>query len=955
MKSFKETLADYGMPEPFVKNYMYLRKVRWGEKRGEDHYWMFPFKGGVNFGDWRTRFSETWFERDLETLSVEERNTVRKAQQEAYQRQEADKKRSQANAAKRSKWAIENYPPCTAHPYADAKQFDIGNLVGTCFGNWEKWDSDQKKYVAISQDALIIPIFDPETDEISGMQGIYPTPQGDKPFTKMFPSGCKKGIFTIGDVSASNVIVIAEGVATGASIYEATGYAVLVAFDAGNMIAVAPIIRKKYPDAVILIAEDHDLPAKGKTEGEGQRASRKAAKACKGTVVKTGFTDKGDFNDLKVAQGLEAVRKRFETAMGGVEEMEDAMVMEEVAEKLERMVEENKQPFPNKEGFHLVEYVKGWRSGVYHVSVDERTRIYKHTYVCTPFDIIAIFQNVKGRGQGYLVEYKDNFGQVKQWAMPARLINKEQFAEYLLSEGVRIENSKLMGKYLQSKYPKRQVTCANKTGWLENGVSYILPDGTIIKNATVAEKEIIFQTETETTHGFSSKGTLPDWKNTVSRVCMKNSRLVFSLSASFAGPLLTLLNEESRGAHFVGSSSAGKSSGLKAAASVWGNKDFKGTWKATKNGMEGIAALLNDNIFLLDELGESDPKEIGEIIYMLFNERGKVRANIKGEAREPKVWRFSVLSGGEITPEQHMAKVGKKISAGQEVRLPSIPADIGEYGFFDTLHEFEKLQLTKKDKGATFAKYLSRSCYQNYGIAGPAFLRYLVDHPEEIENLDEKFEDFHLHFKEKANLPENADGQIYRVLAGFALNAFAGELATKWEITGWPTGHATWGAMVCFNDWLCLRGGVEASETIHLIKSIRLFVEMNQNQFQKIGGFRNADEISKRVGFVKTGSEGEVVEYIFLPEAFTSEVCKGHNPTTAIKFLTDQGILVKGDGKNVQKRVRLPELGNKRCYVLDAEKLEEWGVTKLKEQFDFMDNPMADMTEAELDRLYPLQ
>jgi putative DNA primase/helicase len=950
-KSFLETLHDYGMPSPWQKDYMYRPKTRWGEKRGEDHYWMFPFEGGVNFGDWRTRFSETWFEKDPETLTYEEKIAVRKAQQEAYKRQEDDRKKAQAHATRKSKWAVENYPPCTAHSYQEAKKIKASSLLGTYLGNWEKWDSGQKINIIVSREALIIPIYEPETNDLIGMQGIYPTPQGEKPFAKMFPYGCRKGIFTIGQSDSSEIIVICEGFATGASIHEATGYKVFVAFDAGNMVKVAPLIWAKYPDAIILIAEDHDLPAKGKSEGEGQRAAREAAKACSGIVVKTGFDKKGDFNDLAVSQGLDAIKEKFEMALIGKEQVSDLTVMEAVVEKIEQIVEESKQPFPNKEGFHLVEYAKGWKSGIYHVGVDERTRIYKHTYVCTPLDIVAIFQNVKGREQGYLLEYKDNFDRVKQWAMPARLINKEQFAERLFSEGVRIEHPKLLGKYLQSKYPERKIIHVNKTGWLKNGASYILPDGTIIKNDAVADQEIIFQPETEASHGFESKGTLPDWKKTVSRLCMKNSRLVFSVSASFTGPLLNLLGEESRGAHFVGASSAGKSSGLKAAASVWGNKDFKGSWKATKNGMEGIAAFHNDNILLLDELGESDPKEIGEIIYMLFNEKGKVRANIKGEAREAKVWRFGMLSGGELTPEQHMAKVGKRITAGQEVRLPSIPADICAYGFFDTLHEFEKRPLPKKDKGSTFSKYLSRKCLENYGVAGPAFLKHLVDHPEETENFDEKFEDFHLHFKAKADLPENTDGQIYRILTGFALNAFAGELATKWDITEWPAGHASWAAMVCFKDLVRSRGGVEANETIQIIKSIRLFVEMNQSQFQRKNG-ASAEHIRERVGFVEM--DGEVIkEYIFLPEAFANVVCKGHNLNTVIKILVEQGIIIRGDGKNIQKQVRLTGIAGKpRCYVLDAQKLEEWNAQDIPQE-DF-DDPLADLSENELDQFFPL-
>ena len=44
------------------------------------------------------------------------------------------------------------------------------------------------------------------------------------------------------------------------------------------------------------------------------------------------------------------------------------------------------------------------------------------------------------------------------------------------------------------------------------------------------------------------------------------------------------------------------------------------TWRATGNGLEGAAAMANDNLLVLDEIGElSDPKELGNVIYFLGN------------------------------------------------------------------------------------------------------------------------------------------------------------------------------------------------------------------------------------------------------------------------------------------------------------------------------------------------
>lgn len=49
------------------------------------------------------------------------------------------------------------------------------------------------------------------------------------------------------------------------------------------------------------------------------------------------------------------------------------------------------------------------------------------------------------------------------------------------------------------------------------------------------------------------------------------------------------------------------------------------TWRATASALENVAALHNDNLLCLDELGEADPKEVGATAYMLNNGQGKLR------------------------------------------------------------------------------------------------------------------------------------------------------------------------------------------------------------------------------------------------------------------------------------------------------------------------------------------
>lgn len=96
---------------------------------------------------------------------------------------------------------------------------------------------------------------------------------------KRFLSGGEKGGYLIGKIEAGAPICIAEGFATGASIHEATGYPVLIAFDAGNLLKIAEEVRTTYPEArIVLCADDDEL-------GTGQRKATEAAQAVGGLLA----------------------------------------------------------------------------------------------------------------------------------------------------------------------------------------------------------------------------------------------------------------------------------------------------------------------------------------------------------------------------------------------------------------------------------------------------------------------------------------------------------------------------------------------------------------------------------------------------------------------------------------------------------------------------------------------
>ena len=132
----------------------------------------------------------------------------------------------------------------------------------------------------IKRGSLLVPLFDGES--LWSVQIIFPS--GTKSF---FRHGRKSGCFHIisGD---SDVVCVAEGYATAASIRMATGYTCVVAIDAGNLVNVVPVIRKMFPDSALLICADDDSATE---ENAGIKYANKAANGCGAAVVVPVFSN----------------------------------------------------------------------------------------------------------------------------------------------------------------------------------------------------------------------------------------------------------------------------------------------------------------------------------------------------------------------------------------------------------------------------------------------------------------------------------------------------------------------------------------------------------------------------------------------------------------------------------------------------------------------------------------
>ena len=790
---------------------------------------------------------------------------------------------------------------------------------------------------------LVIPMRD-AAGVLWNVQRIAPAKPDDGGPDKYYgPPGAKGGRKTglchmLGDVGTDPagvpVLLVAEGYATAASVHQATGHPVAVAFDAGNLVHVAKALHELHPAALIVIAGDDDQATKTRTgKNPGRLAATAAARAVHGLAVfpKPLPDDGGDFNDLHQAAGLDAVRRCFDAVISGHLAAQAGAGAARTATTGKGGQKPPKRPAgPENDDGEKSDPFTVNDAGVWFIGHDQDGKRKPEEWLCSRLDVEALTRDQDGGGWGYLLAFADPLGRPKQWAMPARMLSGDggEYRAQLLGMGLRISTTprsrNLLTQYIQTRQPEEFASCTDRIGWHNH--AFVLPHETIGDDA----ERIVFQTDNAMENTFRCNGTADAWRERVGALCAGNSRLVFAVACAFAGPLLRPAGMESGGFHYRGDSSSGKTTALKVAASVYGGSSYLQRWRTTDNALEAIAAQHSDCLLILDELAQVDPKTAGECAYMLANEQSKARSTRTGSPRARLSWRLLFLSAGELGLADHMAEGMKRVRIGQEVRMVDIPADAGAgLGAFETLHD--------SDGGAAFAKTITHRAASVYGATGRAWLEWLCANADTLKGRIR-----HEVAQLVDMIPEGASGQVERVGARFVLVAAAGEIATAAGLTGWPAGESVRAARACFDAWLSARGGIGNGEVGAMLRAVRRCLESGGE-----GAFtwwhRGADDHNaktlQRIGFrrllnaegepIKTDSrhgaefgdrmppaagEDTSVEYFVFAESFKAIVCQGFDHQAVARVLLEHGCLIPDKGRTFDCKPRLPGVGLSRCY-----------------------------------------
>ena len=473
-------------------------------------------------------------------------------------------------------------------------------------------------------------------------------------------------------------------------------------------------------------------------------------------------------------------------------------------------------------------------------------------------------------------------GRAIEMLLPSDELEPNKLSPALKKKGWRVEGSKNLDfcrlANIRSKIPNIYVV--QKRGWVEppaiansDSLGFALPSGRVIGSSDWStEHSLELRSDLIMKPRISSAGTLEGWKSGIAKLCEIENVPHWILGAvmGFAGPLVELLDAPTSGFAICGSTSRGKSTAMGIAASIWSTpSERKGgmfrTLNSTDNAVESAAVAANGTILILDETNIGDGRNLEPLIYRLATGVGKLRLDKNSHARETTSWSTFGLITGElgVSEKYEQASPGKKMGKGAALRF----LDMDISGFNPSVELWR-------------IKDFLRILNENYGVAGPEFIKCLIRERHHIDNQ----ELLRLRTSYAVKLCGGSEGGIKgRGAEVLSLVWLGACLADKWQIT--PEGFLNYVEEAIAEMWNQFMGGAVANSDDRTIDSIRLWLAGRlNNTIVPVGS-------TERSSGAREGWYDE--EIVYLPTSYLMEASGGiTRAKELVALLAKRGLLI---------------------------------------------------------------
>lgn len=224
-------------------------------------------------------------------------------------------------------------------------------------------------------------------------------------------------------------------------------------------------------------------------------------------------------------------------------------------------------------------------------------------------------------------------------------------------------------------------------------------------------------------NGCAGKGDWYGWVETI-KLLTPYPRVMLGIYASLAACCLGLIPEAPTPIiDWSGETSRGKTTTLCVAASVWGRPELRGagimrTWDVSAAALESLAETCTDLPLILDDTKRATTRgraeDVSSIIYQVAAGQGRGRGRPDG-MRNTAIWRTMLLSTGEAPATSFSNDAG---SRGRVLSIVGAPLP---------------------DDSEKLVRRVEVGIRDNYGLAGPRFVRWILDHPTQANKLKARY------------------------------------------------------------------------------------------------------------------------------------------------------------------------------------------------------------------------
>lgn len=283
----------------------------------------------------------------------------------------------------------------------------------------------------------------------------------------------------------------------------------------------------------------------------------------------------------------------------------------------------------------------------------------------------------------------------------------------------------IMRSVKELQHKKRAEIMRQQFGWADNGARFVIGDQEIDADG------VYYSPPSKTTQKLAKflgpKGSLDKWKEVWALYGQPGMEAhAFAALSAFGSPLLRFLNQTGAVINLYNPrSGTGKTTVLNMVNSVYGHpKELRLKEIDTMNGRLQWVGILNNLPATMDEMTNATAKDYSDFLYSLSNGKGKERMQASSnELRENNTtWQNITVSTSNASFAEKLSVI-KNLPEGELMRLFEYPV-----GLMDSLASARSKQL--------FDDVL----FNNFGHAGPLFIRHVLANYESIQRACRKMQ-----------------------------------------------------------------------------------------------------------------------------------------------------------------------------------------------------------------------